>query len=435
MRAQMGGLVMVAKVDEIELWKKRAEIAGRSDDLLIVGPGSPHHFNFLQHEIVRHGAGAGQSENIANLIEDVVNIAERASGKTSQEGGGGNEAYFRRAGKALTKDGIDVLKWAGEEVSIPNLHAFISTMPKTNAQMASPSWQRQSYYLHCMTRADEQVHDPKQRRDLKVVADFGMREWPELSDKTQTSISSTVTFATATLARGELRTALCENTTITPEAAADGKIIVLGMPIREWGDVGQLFQTVWKLMFMRDMERRVVRENPRPVFLFADETQNFLIPKYDAQFQATCRSQRVAVVLAAQNLPSYYCNLANGDKGKSEADALLACLNTHIYHCNTCSVTNQWASARAGQCKQYLFNGHSGPEEDDAFSLLTGTGSSSTNGGFSESWEAEIQPSEFTRLRAGGPENNWLADASVVQANSIFKTTGKIWLTVTISQR
>jgi hypothetical protein len=82
-----------------------------------------------------------------------------------------------------------------------------------------------------------------------------------------------------------------------------------------------------------------------------------------------------------------------------------------------------------------MFNGNSGNQDSDAFSTLMGGGSSSGSSGFSEAFEFEIQPAEFTRLRTGGPGNDWLVDAVIVQANSVFKQTGKIWLPVVMQQR
>jgi hypothetical protein len=244
-----------------------------------------------------------------------------------------------------------------------------------------------------------------------------------------------VTFAMDILNRGVLRSLLCNGTTVTPEMVLDGKIIVMGMPIHEWNDVGQLFQTIWKLSFMRAMGRRDVRLNSRPVFLYSDEAQKFIIPHHDPAFQATCRAQRVAVVLLSQNIAGYVANLASGDKGKAEADALLACLNTHVFHNNGDSGTNEWAANRIGKCYQYLINTHENPSESDILSVMAGNGSSSMSSSTNQVMDFDLQPAEFSRLRTGGPENNWVVDAIMFRANALFKSTGKTWLPITMSQR
>jgi hypothetical protein len=45
------------------------------------------------------------------------------------------------------------------------------------------------------------------------------------------------------------------------------------------------------------------------------------------------------------------------------------------------------------------------------------------------------QPSVFTRLRTGGPENGGLVDGILVQSGKVFRDTGKIWRPVTFRQQ
>ena len=69
------------------------------------------------------------------------------------------------------------------------------------------------------------------------------------------------------------------------------------------------------------------------------------------------------------------------------------------------------------------------------YEQLTDTGRSQSSAGFSESLMAEVEPSEFTQLRTGGPENGWQVDA-ILFANGIrFKSTGKPYLYTSFSQR
>jgi len=310
---------------------------------------------------------------------------------------------------------------------------MIISMPKSPEQYDSRKWQERSYFYNMMSAAANANLTPEQREDLDTIADFGCGEWPELSDRTRSSISSTVIFTLDILNRGILKSLLCDGTTTSPEMCFDGKLFIMGMPLREWSDVGQIHQTIWKLSFMRAAERRNVTLNRRPVFLFADEAQNFLIPGHDAKFQATCRSQRVAVVLLSQNIPGYLTNLSNGPKGESEANALLACLNTHIFHCNGDSTTNDWAAERIGKCYQVLIHNNT-PSDADIFAVMAGVGSHGSSTSANQVIDFDLQPSEFTRLRTGGPENDWLVDAIMFRTNRLFKSTGKTWLPITIRQ-
>jgi hypothetical protein len=84
MESNLGGLVLTAKNDEVLSWKRFAKAAGRESELLIVGPDSPHRFNFLRYELKRPGTGAGHTENLVNLFCSVLEAAERKQG----QGGG-----------------------------------------------------------------------------------------------------------------------------------------------------------------------------------------------------------------------------------------------------------------------------------------------------------------------------------------------------------
>ena len=68
--AGFGGLVLCAKPDEAELWRRYCQQTNRSDSLIIFGPQQPYRFNFLNYEFTRPGAGAGLTENLVRLFTD-----------------------------------------------------------------------------------------------------------------------------------------------------------------------------------------------------------------------------------------------------------------------------------------------------------------------------------------------------------------------------
>lgn len=78
------------------------------------------------------------------------------------------------------------------------------------------------------------------------------------------------------LQRGALRELFCTTTNITPEACwEEGKIIVVDLPIHEWGKVGLYAQVAMKYLFQQAISRRDLAKNPRPCFLWADESHFF----------------------------------------------------------------------------------------------------------------------------------------------------------------
>jgi hypothetical protein len=213
----------------------------------------------------------------------------------------------------------------------------------------------------------------------------------------------------------------------------DGKIVFVDLPVLDFGSVGQFAQILWKYPFQRDFGRRDVKSSPRPVFLWQDEAQLFLIEN-DYAFQSTCRSARVATVMLSQNISNFYAVLGGEQAGKAKADSLFGNLNLKIFHMNGDSVTNTWAAELIGRSRQLLANSNSTNDPTDPFSGALGIGTSHNSAGVSEVFEFEVQPSVFTTFRTGGRENRWLVDALIFAAGSRFKASGRPYFFCSFSQ-
>lgn len=424
--AGFGGLVLTAKADERQLWERYCAETGRADDLLIFGPGHNLRFNFLDYERTRGGAGAGLTENIVNLFSTVLEVAERRAG-----GGAGreDEGYWRRALRQLMRNLVDLLVLAGQNLSAPDLYRLAVAAPTSLEQATSDAWKQRSFCFKCLRDADARSKSASQERDLELVADYFLLEYPALSDKTRSVVVSTLTSLIDVLNRGVLRELFSTTTNVTPDEIADGAIILLDLPVKEYAEVGLFAQTLWKYAFQRAIERRDVSANPRPVFLWADEAQHF-VTSYDQSFQTTCRSARVATVLLTQNVSNFYAALGEGETGKAQADSLFGNLNTKIFHANGDPVTNEWASQLIGRTRQLFASGNS----SNPTSLIDWGDAPQSSAGFSEAFEFEVQPAAFTRLRTGGPSNGGNVDAIIVRNGRVFPTTGKTWLKTSFRQ-
>ena len=143
----------------------------------------------------------------------------------------------------------------------------------------------------------------------------------------------------------------------------------------------------------------------------------------------------MATVLLTQNVGNFQAALGGSEKGKAEAASLFGNLNTKVFHSNGDPVTNEWASTIIGRTRQCFANGSTSQQSDDWLLASVGmnTGSQSS-GGFSEAYEFTLQPSAFSELRTGGPENARLVDAIVFQSGKRFKAGGRNWLPVTFQQ-
>lgn len=429
-----GGLVLTAKADERALWEGYCRETGRLDDLIVVGADGAHRFNFLAHELTRQGAGAGLTENIVTLFENVMEVKDR----NRRRGGGAEEgSFWRDRGQMGLRSAVDILAPATGSVSVPELVKMFLTAPTSPAQVCDPQFQESSPCFRNIKAADAKAKSPRQQHDLGVSFDHFLLEWPSMAERTRSTILATVLGWLDPFNRGLLREMFCTETTLTPEAVQDGKIILIDLSVKEFGEVGQFAQVLWKYCTQKQLERRNVLQNPRPAFLWADEAQHFLT-SYDFQFQATCRSAWVATVLLSQNYSNFVAALGGNEKGRVETDSLLANLNTKVFHGNSDPVTNEWASRLIGRTLQCRASGNHSHAADDQMSALLGLDwvreNGTTSGGFSEVKEAEVEPREFTRLRSGGPPS-WIVDGIVFQNGRVFNASGRSWLPVQFSQK
>lgn len=433
--AGFGGIVLTAKADELPLWESRCRRTGRLGDLRVIGADANLRFNFLDHELNREGSGAGLTENIVSLFSTVMENHERG---TTGTGGKEDGAFWKQNFKRGMRCAVDLTTLATGRISVSDIVNVMLSAPTSPAQINDPQFQANATCFRYLKLADKREKAHRQQHDYGIVCDYFLLEWPKLAERTRSVILAMILGFADMLNRGLLRELFCTDTTITPDAVEDGKIILIALPVKEFGEVGQFAQALFKYCFQRSIERRNVAVSPRPVFLWADEAQNF-INSYDMQFQTTCRAARVATVYLTQNVSNVYAALGGGDKGRAEADSLFANLNTKIFHANGDPVTNEWAASLIGRSRQFMMNGNSSYDADDQWlasigldRLRKGGGASA---GFSEVLEFEVQPREFTRLKTGGPANGWVVEGIVFQNGRIFEASGRTWLKTAFKQR
>jgi len=431
LRAGFGGLVLTAKSSECDAWREYAEAAGRTKDLVVFSPTGPWRFNFLDDELKRPGHGAGLTENIVGLLTTALEVAERGSGGREEEG------YWRRATRQLCRNAVELLSLAKGVVSIPDLYRVVISAPTSLEQVRSTEWRANSYCYFCLGAADKRAKSGQQARDFELVADYFLVEFASLSDRTRSVVVSTCSSFVDVLNRGVLRDLFCTETNLTPRDIADGRIMVIDLPVKEYGEVGKIAQVLWKYAFQRSIERRGATA-AHPVFLWADEVENFA-HSYDMSFLTTCRSSLVATVFLVQNISTLHAALGGNEKARNEATSLLGNLSTTILHANGDATTNEWGANLIGKSKQLFANGSSSRGADDQISEMFDLGvvapPANTSAGFSEAWEYEAPPSTFTRLRTGGPANDYKVDGIVFQSGRTFRASGRTWCSVVFDQR
>jgi hypothetical protein len=418
LEANMGGLVLTAKTDERLAWEKYMVDSGRpKDDLIIFGPDKKFRFNFLKYELEREGRGAGHTENLVSLFCSVLETAERKQGS-----GGGNDAYWQRTLKQLLRNTIDLAILAGVPMELPSLYRIITSAPQTFAQLEDEAWKEKSACFGLLTLAKANAEKLNRKDDFQMTEDYWLKEFPGLALETRSVIVSTFTSMADCFLRGMLRELFCTETNFKPEDCFDGKIILIDLPVKEFHELGQFAQLLFKYVWQRAVERRIppglprleAQKKIRPVFLYADESQ-FFASAYDALFQSTARSSRACTVYLTQNLPGYQ-NAFGASGGKAPTEAFLGNLQTKIFHANGDPQTNNWAADSIGRARQVQ---HSAGLSD----MAAKPSGSSQNAGGTMVFEFVVQPQEFTMLKTGGTDNEEIVDAVIFQG-------GRRWVAV-----
>ena len=426
-----GGLILCAKPEEPELWRQYCELSGRLGDLIEFCPKNAWRFDPLAFELSRNGAGGGHTENLVQMFSALLDLGEKDGGRS---GGKDGEQYWRKAVLQLLRNLVDLIVLATGQISIPDLYRLAASTASSLEQVRSEEWKARSYCFRLLAEADKRSKTESQKRDFELVADYFLYELPTLSDKTRSVILSTFTSMADVLNRGVLRDLFTQGSNIDPTALERGKIIVVAMPLKEFGQVGLYAAALWKYAFQKSIERRDVTKSPRPVVLWQDEGQFFLLPSTDFLFTSTSRSARVSNVLLTQSISGVVATLGGGPAGKAEADAYLSNYGTKIFHANTDPASNEYAANLIGRCKQFVISANNNYGGEDMWSGFSSGQQSGGTSGVSEIVEYELQPREFSKLRTGGQANRGQVDAIVFKNGAAFKGTGRNWMKVTFKQ-
>lgn len=429
--AGFGGLILTAKKGERELWESYfadPNVKRNPNDLIIVSPKSGGEFNFLQYEMVRQGEGGRDTENVVELFFHIL----EASGKQSSQSN--EDPFWTHSLKQMLRNAIDLVFAAKGTIGLQEIKDVIKSAPQSREEAHSQTWRENSFCYRCISEADPKKRDDEQHRDFLESVDYWTETFPTLADKTRSIIVVMFSSMADYFLRGKLYSLFCSGLTITPEMTEQGKVILLDLPVKEYSDRGRFTQILFKYMWQKAIERRSVKQSPRPVFLWADESQNFCT-SYDMQFQATARSSRACTVYLTQNLPNYYAAFGGGDKAKHEANSLLSNLQTKIFHANTDIETNQYPADLIGKIWQDIENssGSVSSPQDYQMPFMSGQSNSSSTFGTSKVLEYKILPRWFRHLKTGGFKHNGLVDAIIMQGGR-FWSNGEDYLPHTFTQ-
>src|SRR5579883_389538 len=462
-----GGIITVAKPEDILLWKHYAEKHGRSDSLIFFDEHEC--FNFLDYELARQGM-----DGIGSVVEFIMRIIEAARHASSTGSSRGGDVFWSDSGREGLRYAIPMIYAAQGSLSIADIIRFITTAPTHVSMPTNPEWQARSFMYKIANQALNTPKVPMTRAAAENAIRYWSERWPAVPDKTRGNIVATITTALDRFMHGRLQRAFCGRTTLVPELTFHGAIIVLAMPTLTWNEDGIIAQQLFKFAWQRAVLSRnslAEEHRERPVFAFSDEAQE-TVNSFDFEYQSLCRASKACTVYMTQSLPTYYAKIG-GDNPRDAAHALVGKFATNIFHSNACPDTNEYASrvigkvitrrgtASTGTSRSVSRGMSVGSSETSSFSYSSGASGDqgnysasdsvsfgrnwsenrgrstgeSTSQGYTESMENLIEPGDFARdLKCGGAENGKIVTGVWFQAGRAFKASATNALYVRFKQ-
>ena len=413
--AGFGGLVLCAKKEERRQWQQWAADTGRDKDLIIVDAAGKWRFNFLDWEASRPDASGGLTINIVAILDEIAGAIAQSAGKA--EGGGGDNKFWEDALHHMNTNLVELPVFAGLQVSLPLMRSIVNSAPLNMQQALDPKWLESSICARMLYEADKATLEASEdiRADFEECRNYWLLEYPALSEKTRSIISLSFSMLVRPLITRPLRRLFSTDTNVKPEDAFGGKIIVIDLPVQDYRLAGKVASLAWKYCFQIAVLRRTPSTQAdtylRPVFLWADEAQNF-VTDFDAEFQAVARSAGGCTVYLTQNRESYRRVLGNADA----VDSLLGNLQAKFF-CQNSGETNEWAAKLLGERWVNITSTNVGNSSSDQGDR----GSSGVSR--SEQRRYYVEPSRFTTLKRGGPLHRFQVQAVVYNGGHAFQST------------
>jgi hypothetical protein len=428
--AGFGGLVLCAKSDECRQWQKWARETGRTDDLIIVNTIGAARFNWMDYEANRAGEGAGLAINIVAMLDELGGVAAGDAG--TAEGSDGAAKFFKDSLHHLNTNAVDLALLAGLRVSLPLLRSIILSAPLTPAEAASETWLQSrsvcATLLREAAKAIEESGDAEAKADYIEVENYWLREYPAIGDRTRSIITLCFSMVARPFLTRPLRRLFSTDTNVTPQDTFDGKIIIVDLPVQVFRLAGRMANLAWKYCFQIAVMRRQPPGAPgrylRPVFLWADEAQNF-VTEFDAEHQAVARSAGGCTVYLTQNRESYLRVLGN----EAAVDSLLGNLQLKAFCQQSSPTTNSWAARLLGERWQKILStnvGHSGRASEERYA--------SSNVNVNQQRRYFVEPAEFTVLKRGGDANDYQVEVVLYLGGHVF-SDGLPYRRIQIDQR
>ena len=441
--SEPGGLFLCVKQDERIRIEKAIREAGRGEDLVVISAENPYAVNALEYELYRKGRGGGIEYNSAlDLLMEIFVLGENyQSGGAS---GGENDRFWDKELRRCLTRLMMLLVLSGMPVNITNMRRILvdafgeADVERYSALWAGieqgddnaineyETWCNDNFFLHCFEKANARDSLTASEMDeMQLVGDYFFKTFYKISEKTKAIITASAMGLFEPFLTGILKSHFSSEMSgeVRPEECyRKGRLIILDVPLKEYGISAVYAAGILKKLFQLCMERRVIQneKDPRPCVLWADEYHLTVSPQSDEKFQSSCRSTMTAAVYITQSINSIKVAM-----GKTNADAktkvLLSNLGTSIFCGNFSVDTNKYASELIG--KAFINTKSSGFDTNERASHST-----------SERLHFTVPPEHFTTLKSGGEDNNYQVETIIVVRGKKW-STGEPFREVTFDQR
>ena len=459
LRAGMGGIVLVAKPEEVQTWVDYARETHRSHQLVIFDERRA--FNFIAYELARQGF-----KGLGSVIECLMQVLAAADRVSPGAGAKDPEPFWEQAIRQVLNYSIPLLYSAWGTVTVASVIDFVTSAATDGKQYLDAKFVQWSFAARTIRQVIDAPKVPIADGYQQTLTDYWAEQFTAIPEKTRGNITISLSTRLDRFRHGRMRDCFCGRTDIVPEMTFAGAIIVMAMPTLTWNEDGAVGQVLFKYMWQRAVLARnelAPEQRERPVFLWADEAQYF-VTESDHAFLSTCRASRAAVVYLTQTLPTYNAQLGAGKQ--DAAEALIGKFATQLFCANACAKTNKYASDLIGRSLQQRANsGRStgwntnrgmnsgantgqgassggGGSYGESAQVSHNYGSSSNSGnswgdsvgrGRSENWssgtseqmDAILEPRFFAEgLLTGGPRNRNLVSCVWFKAGTRFADAG-----------
>ena len=345
-----GALIMDYKASLITPATEAAEAAGRSADLLLIGPRQPVRWNPIHAPDLEPRVIAGR----------LLAILENMSGQS----GKGDQSWIADGAGSLIENAIGIVRLSTGYVTLLDIHEFVTSIdaalngrdPDTSAQAAATDFL--TGFESLFNSQQPQPSDANKEMFNWHYSHF-IREFASQADKFRAIYVSEVTRITkyfADPAYRDLYSPAEQDIDFINfnDAIQQGKIVVLDANADIYGPLANALGIFLKLDFQRSMLARPVlnRQNPdynftRPMLLVIDEYQEFVSTGAsggDQQFFALSRESKAVPLVATQSRASLVQKI-----GEEKTRVLLASLRTKVFLSLTDPLDCEYAAKSCGE--------------------------------------------------------------------------------------